>query len=782
MEQNLVIKLKGLDCPHCAQKIENDAKRLAELRNPTINLIRQELIAEISPQINKEKVTEKIKEIVHKYEPDVEVFEEEKKGIQFKIKLKGLDCPHCVGEIEEGTKKLKGIENVSVNLMKQEMTINLQDTIKKQEIFHDIEKLVHFHEPDVEVNWIDETKKEEDTEDFQKELKKRISFYAVGIVLFLGAAVGLFETTFSSILYLVSYFIFGFDVLKNAVRNILKGQVFDENFLMSISTIGAIAIGELSEAVFVMLFYQIGETFQQIAVNRSRKSIKELMNIRPDFANLETAEGLVEVSPEDVEINDFIVVKPGEKVPLDGVVIEGSSQIDTSALTGESVPRGIAEGQEILSGSINITGILKIKVTKGFGESTVVKILELVENATTKKSKTEQFITKFARVYTPIVVIAAVMLAFLPPIFTAEADLSMWVGRALIFLVISCPCALVLSVPLGFFSGIGEAGKKGVLVKGSNYIHALSEARIVVFDKTGTLTKGVFEVTQIKAEKEIEEKELLKLTAMAESMSNHPIAKSIVARYELNFGSLEQIELEQYEEIGGHGIQVKIHEKQVTVGNKRLMDREKIHCEVYDGIGSVVYIAIDGSYAGRIVVSDSIKSTSKEAIQRLKKLGVQKTIMLTGDNHSTAQKISKELGLDEYYGELLPQDKVELIEKIACSNEKGKILFVGDGINDAPVLARADIGIAMGGVGSDAAIEAADVVIMNDDLAKIADGIIIARNTNKIVNQNIVFALTVKVIVLALGAIGFATMWMAVFADVGVAFIAILNSMRKKIK
>lgn len=697
-----------------------------------------------------------------------------------KIKLKGLDCPNCAGKIEGDTSKLEGVLVASVNLMKQELTIDINESSSKKKVYKNIEAIVKKYEPDVEVSIIDKDSSD-DGEEEEFNIKNRIILYGIGILFFVAALLPQVSQSVKTVMLMISYLIFGLGVLKTAARNILKGQVFDENFLMSISTIGAIAIGEMPEAVFVMLFYQIGETFQSLAVHRSRKSIKELMNIRPDFANVETSSGVKTLEPADVKIGNIIVVKAGEKIPLDGIIVEGYAQLDTSALTGESVPRNAHVGDEALSGSINLTGLLKIKVTREFGDSTVVKILELVENATSKKSKTEQFITKFAKVYTPVVVFAALALAFIPPVFTVEADIKMWIGRALIFLVISCPCALVLSVPLGFFSGIGEASRRGVLIKGSNYMQALNEVETVVFDKTGTLTKGVFEVSEIKEENNFSKDKLLQITAFVEKMSNHPIAKSISNLYENKNGAINEDSISKYEEIGGHGVKAVIDGKVVYAGNMRLMERDGIKCEKFTGIGSVVYVASDGVYAGRIIVSDKIKDDSKSAIEKLKKIGVRNVVMLTGDSRITAEKISNELGLDSFFAELLPHQKVEKLEELLKNNKSGKIVFVGDGINDAPVLARADIGIAMGGIGSDAAIEAADVVIMNDEPSKIADGIIIARSTNRIVKQNIVFALAVKAIVLGLGAFGIATMWAAVFADVGVALIAILNSMRKKI-
>lgn len=781
MENVIKIKLKGLDCPHCAEKITADIKKLNELQNPQINLIKQELSAQTQQNCSAEEILTKVTQIVHKYEPDVEVILEQERNLQqtIKVRLKGLDCAHCAAEIEQGTKGLKEVKTATINLLKQEMEVTVEQGTSLSELLNSITEITHRHEPDVEVSLVtnqEQKIQKQQKSDFQIALKKTLMRFGIGIIFFLAGELTKGQISYG--LFLISYILFGYDVLWTAIKNIKRGQIFDENFLMSISTIGAIILNEMPEAVFVMMFYQIGETFQSYAVDRSRKSIAGLMNIRPDYANLAVGQEIKKVDPSEVSVGEYIVVKPGEKVPLDGVVAEGSGQMDTSALTGESLPSTVSAGESVYSGSLNLNGLLKIQVTKAFGESTVVKILEMVENATAKKSKTEQFITKFAKVYTPFVVCAAVLLAVLPPIITGE-PFSMWLSRALIFLVISCPCALVLSVPLGFFSGIGEASKRGVLVKGSNYIHALKDVNTVVFDKTGTLTKGIFEVVQINPAKNNTEQKVLNLAAKAEKASNHPIAKSITNCYESKYGFLTE-EVENYKEIGGHGVCCTIEGKTILAGNEKLMKQFSISYTPYEGTGSIVYVAENDVFAGSVVVADSIKEASKEAIKQLKALGVKNTVMLTGDNEITAQKVSKELEIDAYYAQLLPQNKVEILEKLLDEKGEAKVVFVGDGINDAPVLARADIGVAMGGIGSDAAIEAADVVIMNDDIRKIGDGIIIARNTNRIVNQNIVFALGVKAVVLVLGAVGIATMWLAVFADVGVAFIAILNSMRKK--
>ena len=576
-------------------------------------------------------------------------------------------------------------------------------------------------------------------------------------------------------LFIISYIIVGGDVVKRAVKNIFKGQVFDENFLLSIATIGAFFIGEYPESVAVMLFYQVGELFQSYAVGKSRKSIASLMDIRPDYANVKKGDELVKVDPDEVQIGDIIVIKAGEKIPLDGKVIEGSSMIDTSALTGESVPREVEVGSDILSGCININGVITAEVTKEFGESTVSKILDLVENASSKKSNSEQFITKFARYYTPVVVIIAVFLAIIPPLVIDGATFSDWIYRALAFLVVSCPCALVISIPLSFFGGIGGASKKGVLVKGSNYLEALAETEIVVFDKTGTLTKGVFNVQEIHPEG-VSKEELLELTAHAESYSNHPISLSLKRAYskEIDNGRISDVE-----EISGHGVIATVDGKKVMAGNIKLMKMMDIPYFKGELIGTIIHVAVNNKYIGYIVIADEVKEDSAQAIKELKAANIKQTVMLTGDNKSIGSKVAKELGLDKVYAELLPADKVEKLKELfSQKSKKGKLAFVGDGINDAPVLARADIGIAMGGLGSDAAIEAADVVIMTDEPSKIATAMKISKKTLKIAHQNIVFAIGIKIIVLILSAFGITTMWAAIFADVGVTIIAVLNAFR----
>lgn len=604
--------------------------------------------------------------------------------------------------------------------------------------------------------------------------KRQLTRIIVAAVLFLcGNLIPLPEWAEMGV-FLICYAVAGWDIVWKAVTNILHGQVFDENFLMTIATVGALILGEHSEGVAVMLFYQVGEWFQSYAVSKSRKSITSLMDIRPDYANVERDGKLVQVDPDEVKIGDTIIVKPGERVPLDGKIIKGVSALDTSALTGESMPREVEPGMDVISGCINQTGILTIETTKEFGESTVAKILDLVENASDKKGRTENFISRFARYYTPIVVFAALALAILPPIFLQQS-FGIWIYRALTFLVISCPCALVISIPLSFFGGIGGSSKIGVLVKGSNYLESLAHAEVVVFDKTGTLTKGSFAVSEIHAV-DVKDSQLLEMAAYAEDYSNHPISLSIKAAYGKKIDSSR---ITDVQEIAGHGVQAVIDGKKILAGNAKLMEREHIKYAPSFSVGTVVYLACDGTYAGCIVIEDEIKADAAAAIKNLKSSGIRRTVMLTGDADAVGKKVAGRLGLDQAYTELLPADKVDRVEDLLKEkSEKGKLVFVGDGINDAPVLARADVGIAMGGLGSDAAIEAADVVLMTDEPSKIAAVMKIARKTIRIANQNIVFALGVKFLVLILGALGKANMWAAVFADVGVSIIAILNAIR----
>lgn len=675
-------------------------------------------------------------------------------------RLDGLDCANCASKIERSVQQIKGVEQAQVDFMSTKLTIVAPEK-EIERIGDEAKEIVNKLEPDVEVNSVQTEKAEESS-------KGKLIQILVAVVALVLLAIFTPAMPWKLIVYLILYMWIGYDVLKTAITNIFHGEIFDENFLMAIATVGAIAIGEYPEAVAVMLFYQVGEFFQDYAVAKSRKSISSLLAIRPDSANLIQNGEVKKVAPETIKVGDRILIKPGEKVPLDGIVKEGNSMLDTSALTGEYVPRSIHPEEQILSGFINQSGQLTVEVTTTFGESTVSKILDLVENASSKKAPAENFITSFARYYTPIVVGLAVLLAVVPPLVTGEPFYD-WVYRALTFLVISCPCALVISVPLSFFGGIGGASKAGVLIKGSNYIETLANVETLVFDKTGTLTKGVFEVQTVDTT--INKEDFLRYVASAEQSSSHPIAQSIVRYVDQPLASVSQLE-----EIAGFGISVEIEGHPFLVGNEKLLAKYQIPFQAVNEIGTIVYVAMDGKYIGHLVIADELKGHVSEALSEVKELGVKRTVMLTGDNRGIADAIGKKIGIDQVYSELLPEDKVTHLEDEL--KRETKTAFVGDGMNDAPVLARADIGIAMGGLGSDAAIEAADVVIMDDEPAKIPVAIRIARKTMGIVKQNIVFAIGVKVLVLILGALGFATMYAAVFADVGVTVIAVLNAMR----
>ena len=769
--------LEGLDCANCAMKIEEQVGKIETVSNSSMNFATKTLTIQANVDTNIENLLEHVNEIIQRLEPGVIVKEKHliSKPEKKILILDGLDCANCAAKIEKAVKNIDGVKDASVDFVSRKLTI---------EVFHKRELMRIVSEASEIATKIEDGLKvvpfEKEKPAVEEEGTNKAELIRLGIGALLFAVALIFKFTFYVELgvFLVSYLLIGGEVLLKAIKNIFRGQVFDENFLMSLATMGAFAIQQFPEGVAVMLFYQIGELFQNMAVNHSRRSISALMDIRPDYANLKSGDGFERVAPEQVSIGDIILIKPGEKVPLDGKVVEGISTLNTAAITGESLPRDIEPGQEILSGTININGLLTVEVTKEFGESTVSKILDLVQNASSNKAPTENFITKFARYYTPVVVLVALAIAVIPPLTIPGATFSDWIYRALVFLVVSCPCALVISIPLGFFGGIGGASKNGILMKGSNYLEALNNVDTVVFDKTGTLTKGVFKVTKIftVADTDVDNKELLEMAAYAESYSTHPIALSIIKEY----GNIIDTQLlAEYDEISGHGIKVKLRGEEILAGNARLMNKEAITFPEPDEIGTIVHIAKGGKYAGYIVIADEIKDDAQSAIARLRKIGVNKLIMLTGDSKAVGDKIGKLLGLDEVYSELLPDqkvDKLEMLEKQKTT--KGKLLFVGDGINDAPVLTRADVGIAMGGLGSDAAIEAADVVIMTDEPSKIASAILIAKRTHRIVWQNIIFAFVVKGIVLILGAGGLATMWEAVFADVGVAIIAIFNAMR----
>ena len=692
--------------------------------------------------------------------------------------LKGLDCPHCAAEIEKAVHELECIQRAQVNLMKQSLTVEIDSDSDPLPL---IQEIVHSHEPDVVVLAYQSESvsagKQPDSED--RQTKHMILRLIAGAVLFAVALLaGLWFSavpTVALLLLIGAYLVLGWDVVLQAVRNIIKGRVFDENFLMALATVGAFAIGEYHEAVAVMLFYQVGEFFQTLSVKRSRKSIVELMDLRPDHATALRDGVPFTVAPDTVAVGEHILVLPGERIPLDGIVVEGESMLDTSALTGESVPRRICPGDEVLSGCINQSGVLSVRVTKTFGDSTAAKVIDLVENAASRKAPAENFITTFARWYTPAVVILAALLAVVPPL-VLSGGWGQWFQRGLVFLVVSCPCALVISIPLTFFSGIGAASRHGVLVKGSNYLEALDSVSTVVFDKTGTLTKGVFQVTDILPGNGFTGEEVLAYAAQAEQFSNHPIAKSILLAYKED---PNPDGVADYREISGRGISVTVRGKKLVAGSAVLLGGEGIKCPPCSKLGTKVYVAVEGVYAGCIVISDEVKADSKQTIAALKDMGVEKTVMLTGDEDSIAGVVAKELGIDEYHARLLPDEKVARVELLESRQAPGKKLaFVGDGINDAPVLARADVGIAMGALGSDAAIEAADVVLMTDEPGRLLDAIRVAKATKRIVVQNIVLALSLKGIILILGALGKAGMWAAVFADVGVAMLAVLNAMR----
>ena len=715
-----------------------------------------------------------------------------------RLQVGGMDCTSCAMKIEGAVEKLAGVAEISVVVATGRMIVTYDpERVREADIQQRVTALgytigaenqakqsSHEHSSHEHSSHDDGDEDDHAHNHSGGEFSLRREGVLVGVVIALFVFGSVFEerlhnTHFSIAEYLVfipAYLLSGWTVLTSAGRNILRGQVFDENFLMTIATVGAIAIHKLPEAVGVMLFFKIGELFQELAVSRSRRSISTLLEIRPDAANLKTANGIEIVSPERVKVGDTIIIKPGEKVPLDGEIIDGNSQVDTSALTGESVPRTVNVGETVLAGTINQTGVLTVIVTKLFGESSISRILDLVENASAKKAETEKFITKFARRYTPIVVISSLLVALIPPLVIPGATRAEWVYRALILLVISCPCGLVISIPLGYFGGIGGAAKRGILVKGSTFLDTLAGVKAIAFDKTGTLTKGVFKVTQIVPYNGFEQADLLRIGAEAEANSNHPIAKSIRTAYNR---PIDESNISNYTEIAAHGIQATIEGKLVLAGNDRLMHRENIAHDTCSVEGTVVHLAVDRLYAGYIIIADEMKEDAVQAIRDLRAAGVERIMMLTGDSQAVAQRMAKTLGVDTFAAELLPEDKVAAIEKLLWEfSKKGKVAFVGDGINDAPVIARADVGIAMGGFGSDAAIETADVVLMTDSPSKVAEAIQVGRKTNAVVMQNIIFALTIKVIFIGLGLMGLATMWEAVFADVGVALVAIFNATR----
>ncbi|GAA0108766.1 heavy metal translocating P-type ATPase [Clostridium tertium] len=751
--------LSGLTCANCANKIETKVNNMNGVKEATLNFTTSTLIIELNGERHDDDIILEAKSIINKLEPGVKVFNKNESNIIPK-------------EVNKCTSDTCSIENKNEKENHTHDKNHSHNNFRGESHEHSSEKP---HEHSHEHSHDHSHGHSHDHSNGEAVSLKENMRLIIGAIVYAIALISTEGSILSVVLFALSYVLVGGEVVLTAIKNILRGEVFDENFLMTVATLGAFFVGEFPEGVAVMLFYQIGEVFQSYAVNRSRKSITSLMNIRADYANVLKDGKEEKVNPETVNIDDVIIIKPGERVPLDGIVLDGTSFVDTSALTGESVPREVSTGEDILAGFINTNGVLKVKVTKNFKESTVSRILELVENASNKKAPTEKFITRFARIYTPIVVFSALALAIIPPLVIKDASFYDWIYRALIFLVVSCPCALVVSIPLGLFAGIGGASRKGILVKGGNYLEALKDVNTVVFDKTGTLTKGVFKVTEIN-NVDIAKEELIKIAAISESLSNHPIAQSIIKEYGKEIDSNE---LSDYEEISGHGIKVTINNSQVLIGNYKLMEKFKIKYNNINSIGTIVHVAINNEYKGNIVISDEIKEGSKSAIEGLKAIGVSQTVMLTGDNKSVGEKVASLVGVDKVFAELLPGDKVEKVEDLIKNNStEGKVIFVGDGINDAPVLARADIGVAMGGIGSDAAIEAADVVLMKDDPEALVTAIKVARKTNKILWQNIIFSLGVKVLVLLLGAFGIANMWEAVFADVGVTVIAVINSTR----
>jgi len=773
MKREVIYNVKNLHCGGCAAKIENAVNSLSYVENANLNFMKKTLLIELKEI--EENLLEELNKLADNLEPGT-IIEEilDKKTTKITYNIENLHCGGCASKVENAINELPNVLEATLNFMKKTLVVEFSG--ERDLFFKEIRTLADKIEPGTVIFEIEEDMSEEYIEAEKNITSSKSRSYkeeikvAIALFLFFLGTFGIENNSLKISILVLVYIVSGGNVVLKSFKNIARGNIFDENFLMTIATFGAFFIGEHSEAVGVMLFYQIGEYFQGRAVNNSRKSIESLMDIRPDFANIKVGNELKKVKPESVKVGAVIVVKPGEKIPLDGIIISGNAALDTSALTGEALPVDVKSGDNVLSGSINKNGVIEVKVEKDFYHSTVNKILELVENASNKKAETEKFITKFAKYYTPAVVVVATMTAVIPPLL--GGDFNTWLYRALIFLVISCPCALVISIPLGFFSGIGAASKKGILIKGGNHLEALNKVSAVVLDKTGTITKGNFKVTEIVANGASKE-ELLYMSAHGEAYSNHPIAKSIVKSY----GKEIQIEkVKDYKEIEGYGVSLTLEDKKILLGNHRLMEENNIECPRGKQIGTLVYLAVENEFKGYLVISDELKEDSKKAISSIRDLGI-KTYMLTGDNETVAADIADKVGIDKIYAGLLPYQKVEIFEKIQ-SEIVENVIFVGDGINDAPVLARADVGVAMGGVGSDAAIEAADVVIMTDELTKIVDGIVIAKVTRKIVSQNIALVLVIKLVVMGLGLMGEATMWEAIFADVGVAILTIFNSIR----
>lgn len=798
-------KIQNLDCASCAQKVEDELNKRDDIKECTLSFANELLIVDTLQDISQDE----LEKAIQKIEPDVtieeknkskhaheehthhhdeechcghnhehhehhdhdhcgcdHVHEEDHRSLEsqgtLSYHISGLDCASCAMKVEEAILKMKEIDEAVLNFSTEKLQVKAHTHIDQDQLCQLLQKTIDQVESGVTLSY-----KKRVIEKPKLFVWKDNLTLIIGILIYIISLI--FETqTLAFVGFLIAYLLIGYEVVEKAVKNILRGEIFDENFLMSVATIGAFLIGDYAEAVAVMLFYSIGEIFQSYAVNKTRSSISSLMDIKSEYANLKTENGVKQVDPETVQVNDILVVKVGEKIPLDGIVMKGHSLLDTSSLTGESVPREVNENQEVLAGVVNLSEILEIKVTKPYVDSTVSKILELMENAASKKAPIEKFITRFARIYTPTVVGLAVLLAIVPMVIFEDAVFSDWLYRALTFLVVSCPCALVISIPLGLYAGLGKASKVGALIKGGNYLELLKSVDTVVFDKTGTLTKGSFDVVEVNGQDD-----LLMYGAYGEYYSNHPIAKSIVAKYQKD---IDESQIEDFKEYAGKGISVKINQKDVLLGNESFFQDLGITVKEPTTVGTIVYVAIDKKYAGSIVVADQIKETTIQGIKALKSVGVKNTVMLTGDHRRVAEDVAKTLGIDTVYSELLPQDKVMQVEKLLHHN--GYVAFVGDGINDAPVLARADVGIAMGGVGSDAAIEAADVVLMQDNIETIKDAIVISHKTNHILRQNVTFTLIIKIGVLLLTMFGLSNMWMGVFADVGVTLIAILNSMR----
>lgn len=782
--------LQGLDCANCAMKIEKQLNKMAEVENAVVDFAtlqctvkyktftdeaEKHIIDTIVELEDEVEVIKKDKPVHHHdhecscgHDHDHETVSTRPQTGKNRWKVSGLDCANCALKIEDKLNTLDGVKQASLNFTTGTLLFDIKEGYDEKHVKDVIRQTITEMEDEAVVEET-ETKTVKKTSDG---VKQQLIPIIIGAILLIIGLLIKDNSTLSFAFYLAAYLITGWKVLKKAIKNIRRGEIFDENFLMGIATIGALVIGEYTEAIAVLIFYEVGEMFQSFSVGKSRESIANLMNIKSEIAHCIQDGKEIDVHPETVKVNDLILVKPGERIPLDGVVVNGNGSVDTSALTGESMPAEVEEGTEVMAGCVNLNSVIQINVSKPYGESTVSRILELVENASSKKAVTEQKITSFARIYTPIVCGLAVAIALIPQFFNTGYEWTEWIARACTFLVISCPCALVLSVPLGYFAGIGAASKKGVLIKGGNYLEVLKDLDTIVFDKTGTLTTGTFSVTEIVGENE---EELLHYAALAESYSTHPIAQSIVKRYGM---AINKSEISDVEEIAGHGVSVVVKNERIYAGNIKLMNKFNIEAPTVDADGTLVYVAKDNQYLGYLVIADTIKPSTKSALAELKALGIKKTVMLTGDREKTAANVAKQVGIDEVHAQLLPTDKVNEIEKILGNSNNGKVAFVGDGINDAPVLARCDLGIAMGGIGSEAAIEAADIVLMKDNIDAISDAIRVAKKTQKIMNQNITFVLAIKLIILILGAIGYANMWMGVFADVGVAVLAILNSMR----